>query len=59
MTDTIINDEGEIVITTKISAQEYIRNKLMTIDMLQQQINSSQEQLNKEIAELRVLQGDE
>lgn len=55
MADIILNEEGQVEITTKISAQEYINNKLMTIRMLQEQIDAAQQQINKEVAEITTL----
>jgi hypothetical protein len=50
-----INDNGEIEIINKVSAQEYINNKLMQIDMIQQQINNLQNDLNRNVDELKAL----
>jgi hypothetical protein len=50
-----INDNGEVEITSKVSAQEYIDNKLMQINMIQEQISSLQNDLNRNVDELRAL----
>jgi hypothetical protein len=55
MTETQLDESGNVVITTKVSAQEYIKNKLMTIQLLQQQMAAIQDSLNKEVDELRLL----
>lgn len=53
--ETRINEQGEIEIVNKMTAQEYINNKMMIIEMLQEQIANMAEEVNREIAELRAL----
>jgi len=54
--ETRINEQGEIEIVNKITAQEYINQKMMTIEILQQQMNEIKQQIDREIEELRNLQ---
>ena len=57
MSDITLTDDGQVEITTRQSAQEYIAQKLMGIHMVQQQIAELQEQLQIQVTELQNLQG--
>lgn len=50
-----INEEGQVIITSKVDAQEYINMKLMSINLKQQQIAELQSQLAVEVNELKNL----
>jgi len=55
--DITLTEDGQIQITTKVAAQEYIAQKLMAIQMIQEQISSLQSQLQAQVTELQNLQG--
>jgi hypothetical protein len=57
MSDITLTDDGQVLITTKVEAQEYIAQKLMAIQMIQEQISSLQSQLQAQVTELQNLQG--
>jgi ribosome-associated translation inhibitor RaiA len=56
--DIKLTNDGQVEITTKQSAREYIDQKLMTIDMLTEQIGQLQVQMQKEIDEIKNLKGE-
>ena len=57
MPDITLTEDGQIQITTKVEAQEYIAQRLLAIQMIQEQMASLQSQLQAQITELKNLQG--
>jgi len=57
MSDITLTEDGQVEITTRQSAQEYIAQKLMAIQMIQEQIAELQKQLQSQVTELQNLQG--
>ena len=58
MSEIKLIEDGQVEITTRQSAQEYIAQRLMAIDMIQERISILQQELQEQITELQNLQGE-
>jgi hypothetical protein len=54
-----IDEEGKVVITNKVDAEQYIKRKLLGIDSKQKQIAELQTRLDAEVTELKNLTNNE